>query len=95
MNELKYCNWSFEEPLGNGKWMIARDCDNINLKLNDEPITILLVRGANKKWKAYRASLQPQIQQRFPYPRPGAQCPNCGNQINGVNPYDDGETWRK
>lgn len=20
-------------------------------------------------------------------------CPNCGKFVNGVNPYDDGETW--
>lgn len=22
-------------------------------------------------------------------------CPYCGNELNLVNPYDDGETWRK
>ena len=22
-----------------------------------------------------------------------SMCPNCGKFVNGVNPYDDGETW--
>lgn len=22
-------------------------------------------------------------------------CPNCGKYVNGVNPHDDGETWRE
>lgn len=25
----------------------------------------------------------------------GSMCPNCGRFVNGVNPYDDGETWMK
>lgn len=29
------------------------------------------------------------------YPDAGSMCPNCGKFVNGVNPYDDGETWMK
>lgn len=85
--ELEYCNWSFDECLKEqNTWLVMRDCD-------EEPI--VLVRGDSKNWLAYKASLQPQVQMRYPYPRPGAQCPNCGKEVNGVNPYDDGETWRR
>lgn len=85
-NELQYCNWSFDEFVDRGKWLIKRDCEDKLIPLN---------RGDTKNYKAYKASLQPQIQERYEYPRPGAQCPNCHKEINGVNPYDDGETWRK
>lgn len=40
----------------------------------------------------HKASLQPHLQGTQPA---GANCPNCGKQVNGVNPYDDGETWRR
>lgn len=86
--EIKYCNWTFAECLKpSQKWLVYRDC-------TDET-ELILSRGSSKHWRAYTASLQPQIQQRYAYARPGAQCPNCGREINGVNPYDDGETWRK
>lgn len=84
--ELEYCNWSFEEFVSNGKWLVKRDCQDSPVQLN---------RGDNRNWRAYKASLQPQTQQRYPYPRPGAQCPTCGREVNGVNSYDDGETWRR
>ena len=85
-NELQYCNWSFDECLvPSNKWLVKRDCsDEIELR-----------RGDSKNWRAYKASLQPQFQTRYAQPRPGAQCPNCGKEINVVNPYDDGETWRR
>jgi len=84
--EPQYCNWSFGECLiPSEKWLVARDCgDEIELR-----------RGDSRNWKAYKASLTPQVQARYPYARPGARCPNCNKEINGVNPYDDGETWRK
>jgi len=83
--EIEYCNWSFDECLvPSNKWLVTRDCgDEIELR-----------RGDSKNWKAYKSSLQPQAQTRYPQSRPGAKCPNCGKEINGVNPYDDGETWR-
>ena len=85
-NELQYCNWSFDECLiPSNKWLVKRDCsDEIELR-----------RGDSRNWEAYKASLEPQVQTRYAQPRPEAQCPNCGKEINGVNPYDDGETWRK
>lgn len=100
---VEYCNWTFLEFIKTGhKWGIQRDCDDTPLVQKpgigaydyDEGVTAILNRGDNRKWKAYRASLQPQIQTMYPQPIPGAQCPNCGRQVNGVNPYDDGETWR-
>ncbi len=83
--QLQWCNWSFDECIkSSSEWLVTRDCDGeINLK-----------RGDTKEWKAYKASLQPQIQTRYPQPRPGAQCPKCHREVNGVNPYDDGQTWR-
>lgn len=102
--ELTWCNWTFWEVIKpSSKWGISRDCDTTPLVQKDgygpydfdERVTLILSQGDSRNWKAYRASLQPQVQQRYPYPRPGAQCPNCGKQVNGVNPYDNGETWRK
>lgn len=91
-NELQYCNWTFWDCLKqSSKWLVGRDCQGG--REDDEMITLTL--GDSRNWRAYKASLQPQTQTRFPQPLPGAQCPNCGRQINGVNPYDDGETWRR
>jgi hypothetical protein len=90
--ELQYCNWTFWECLKPGRqWSVGRDCQGGR----EEDVMITLTRGDSRNWKAYYASLQSQIQTRFPRPLPGAQCPNCGKQVNGVNPYDDGETWRR
>lgn len=102
--KLEYCNWTFWEVVKrSNKWAVQRDCDKTPLVQQkgigpydyDENATILLTRGGGRNWDAYRASLQPQRQTRYPEPRPGAQCPGCGKQVNGVNPYDDGETWRR
>lgn len=84
MPDTQYCNWTFEECLKpSQKWLVSRDCGD----------AITLTRGGSKNWKAYKASLEPTHQ--F-YPPPfNSKCPNCGKYINGVNPYDDGETWRK
>ena len=84
--DLTYCNWEFEEFVSPGKWLIKRDCDDKLMPLN---------RGDSRNWKSYKSSLMPQVQTRYPQPLPGAQCPGCGKQVNGVNPYDNGETWRK
>jgi hypothetical protein len=79
-DELKWCNWSFDECLKPKEhWLVTRDCGD----------QIVLKRGDTKNWKAYAASLQPHPQFTVPV---GAKCPNCHKQINGVNPYDDGET---
>jgi len=66
------------------KWRIKRDC------CDD---AILLVRGDSKNWKAYQASLKPY--RVGGYPDAASMCPNCHKFVNGVNPYDDGETWMK
>ena len=103
-NELEYCNWTFWEVIRpSHKWGIQRDCDTVPLVKKPgigqygyhESVTIVLTRTGGKNWYAYQASLQPQVQQRYPYPLPGAQCPKCHKQVNGVNPYDEGETWRR
>jgi len=84
--ELDWCNWSFDEWIDTGKWLVQRDCESEPIKLS---------RGDSRNWRAYKASLQPQLQTRYLQPLIGAQCPKCGKQVNGVNPYDDGETWRR
>lgn len=103
-NTLEYCNWTFWEVITrSNKYGISRDCDSKPLVEQDgygpydfdENVTMTLSRNGGRTWNAYKASLQPQVQQRYPYPIPGARCPHCGKQVNGVNPYDDGETWRK
>jgi hypothetical protein len=102
--ELEWCNWTFWEVIKrSNRWGISRDCDDTPLVQQkkyglydyDEKVTLILSRDSGKNWYAYKASLQPQVQTRDPQPRPSAQCPKCGKQVNGVNPYDDGETWRK
>lgn len=81
--DVQYCNWSFDECLTpSSKWLVRRDC-------GDE---ISLLRGDTRNWKAYKASLEPRPQ--FTPPLDSSKCPNCRKYINGVNPYDDGETWR-
>lgn len=87
IEKIEYCNWSFEECLKRSqKWLVKRDCE-------DEPI--VLSRGSSKNWKAYEVSLLPQVQQRYKYINAGSECPSCRRGVNGINPYDDGETWRK
>lgn len=80
--KVEYCNWSFEY-LDKNKWLVERDC-------GDE---ITLIRGGSRNWKAYEASLKPRYQNQLPLD--SSKCLNCLKYINGVNPYDDGETWRK
>lgn len=81
--KIEYCNWEFEYADKN-KWLVKRDCC-------DEEI--LLVRGDSRNWKAYEASLKPYSVGG--YPDGASICPNCGKYVNGVNPHDDGETWRE
>lgn len=81
MSNTQWCNWSFDEFISKNKWQVKRDC-------GDE---IVLSRGDSRNWKAYAASLQPHPQFTV---HVNGKCPNCGKQVNGVNPYDDGETWR-
>ena len=81
-NDVEWCNWSFDEFVDKGKWLVKRDCEDKLIPLN---------RGDSRNWRAYKRSLEPHRQGTTPQ----AYCPNCGKNINGVNPYDDGETWRK
>lgn len=81
--KIEWCNWVFEYADKN-KWLVKRDC------CDDE---ILLIRGDNKNWKAYQASLKPYC--LGSYPDAASMCPNCGKFVNGVNPYNDGETWMR
>jgi len=83
-NTIKWCNWSFDECLKpQQKWLVRRDC-------SDE---IPLSRGDSRNWKAYKESLKPRYVGQDPLS--SSKCPNCLKYVNGVNPYDDGETWRK
>lgn len=83
INTVEWCNWSFDEFISKGKWQVKRDCSDV----------ITLTRGDSRNWLAYAASLQPTYQGNPP--PPGSKCTNCHKYINGVNPYDDGQTWRK
>lgn len=82
MSDTQWCNWSFDEFISKDKWLVKRDC-------SAESIT--LSRGDDRNWLAYKKSLEPHYQGTLS----SGHCPNCGRNINGVNPYDDGETWRK
>lgn len=82
--EVKWCNWSFDECLvDKQKWLVGRDCSQ----------PIVLTRGDSRNWKAYESSLSPRYQGQPPLD--SSKCPNCLSFVNGVNPYDNGETWRK
>lgn len=104
MNEqTKYCNWTFWEVIRRShKWGIRRDCDTTPLVQQekhglydfDDRVTIILSRSGGRNWDAYKASLEPRHSINHP-PSASSKCPGCGKYINGVNPYDDGETWRK
>lgn len=98
-----YCNWIFWEVITKGdKWGIQRDCDTTPLVqqkgygLYDfhDSVTLMIRRGDSRNWKAYKASLEPRFDTDA-IPSDNTRCPNCHKYINGVNPYDDGETWRK
>lgn len=102
MPDTQYCNWTFWEVIKpSNRWGIQRDCDDTPLVERDgygpydfdEKITLTISRDGGKNWLAYKASLEPHGTGEPPSPR--SKCPNCGKYINGVNPYDDGETWRK
>lgn len=89
MNKVEYCNWTFWECLTPSiKWAVGRDCQGGR----EEDTRITLVRGDSRNWKAYSASLEPRYQGQRPLE--SSKCPNCNKYVNGVNPYDDGETWR-
>ena len=82
-NSIEWCNWSFDEFISNNKWLVKRDCSP----------EMTLSRGDSRNWKAYMASLQPRYTGQLPLD--SSNCPNCLKFVNGVNPYDNGETWRK
>ena len=89
--EIKYCNWTFWEVITPyQKWGIGRDCKGGD---KYEVVTDTVTRNDKKLWSPYQASLESRYQDQAPASR--SKCPACGNYINGVNPYDDGETWRK
>lgn len=101
-NEVGYCNWTFWEVITrSNKWGIQRECDDKPLVQQegyglydyDENVTKLLLRGDSREWKAYKKSLEPRGTGEPP--SEWSKCPKCHKYINGVNPYDDGETWYK
>ena len=82
--QVQWCNWTFDEcVVENKKWLVTRDC-------SDDQIT--LTRGDSRNWRAYDNSLKSRYQGQSPLET--SKCPNCLKYVNGVNPYDDGETWR-
>jgi len=100
MEKLQYCNWTFWEVITkSNKWGIQRDCDDKPIVSLDgygllhESVTAILLRGYSRNWRAYKAALEPHGTGEPPSDR--SKCPHCGRYVNGVNPYDDGETWRK
>lgn len=101
-DKIEYCNWTFWEVITrSNKYGIQRDCDSKPLVEQEgygpydyhEAVTVILRRGDSRNWKAYKAALEPHGTGEPPSDR--SKCPGCGKYVNGVNPYDDGETWRK
>ena len=101
-NDIQYCNWTFWEVIKrSNRWAISRDCDDTPLVKQpgfgpydfDENATLILSRGYSRNWLAYKAALEPHATGEPPSFH--SKCPKCGKYVNGVNPYDDGETWRK
>ena len=85
--ERGYCNWEYTgEYETNNKGVIKKtewttDCGKTAYWTRDNKI--------GEVFKRYKNQSVP-VGQRFP-----TNCPYCGNELNLVNPYDDGETWRK
>lgn len=93
---VEYCNWTFWECITKyQKWAVGRDCDNNgDSGVSDDVNMITITRDSPRQnWQAYKASLEPTYVGQPP--RDTSKCPKCGKFVNGVNPYDDGETWRK
>lgn len=84
-SERGYCNWEYTgeyETDSRGavkKTEWKTDCGK----------TAYWTRN-NKVGELLRGTKSVPAGQRFP-----TNCPYCGNELNLVNPYDDGETWRK
>lgn len=98
----EWCNWTFWEVIKpSSKWGVQRDCDTTPLVRQegygpydfDENVTITLTRSGGRNWDAYEAALEPHATGSLPSDR--SKCPQCSKYVNGVNPYGDGETWRK
>jgi len=101
-DEVKWCNWTFWEVIKrSNKYGISRDCDSTPLvdqagygKYDyDENVTVILSRSDSRNWLAYKSALLPHGTGEPP--SNSSKCPSCGKYVNGVNPYDDGQTWRK
>ena len=82
-----YCNWEYTGEydtnrtgyVNKTKW--KTDCDRVVNWTRDNKI--------GKLFKQYGLQSVPSGE-RF-----RLNCPFCGNELNLVNPYDDGETCRK
>lgn len=82
-----YCNWEYTgEYETNQVGQVKRtewktDCGKLAYWTRDNKI--------GKIFKQYAHQSVP-VGERF-----YVNCPYCNNELNLVNPYDDGETWRK
>ena len=86
-NERGYCNWEYTgEYETNKSGQIKKTEWNTDCGEN-----VYWTRG-NKIGSLFKSYYQQTVPmgQRF-----DLNCPFCGNELNLVNPYDDGETWRK
>ena len=87
MDERGYCNWEYTGEYETDKKGVVKKTEWIT----DCGQTVYWTRH-NKigdVFKCYKNQSVP-VGQRFP-----TNCPFCKNELNLVNPYDDGETWRK
>ena len=86
-NEIGYCNWEYTGDYDtNKKGSIKRtewntDCGRTVNWTRDNKI--------GKLFKDYHNQSVPNGERFY------VNCPFCNNELNLVNPYDDGETWRK
>lgn len=85
--ERCYCNWEYTGEYATDKCGRVKktewktDCGKLVNWTRDNAI--------GKLFKDYDNQVVP-LGERF-----YVNCPYCGNELNLVNPYDDGETWRK
>jgi len=85
--ERGYCNWEYTGEYETNKSGCIKktewrtDCGKVVHWTRDNQIGEVF-----KRYKNQTVSMG----QRFI-----VNCPFCGEELNLVNPYDDGETWRK
>lgn len=86
-NGRGYCNWEYTGEYDTDKNGRAKSAE----LTTDCGRTVIWTRHnkIGELFKYYNRQSVP-MGERFP-----VDCPFCRNELNIVNPFDDGETWRK